>query len=74
MSPQKRVEIVISQNSPAVFVGEVLYEGAGESGAGKPIRELKICGHWEGKTQKMTITFCTPTCSWKHLPDTVSDS
>ncbi len=70
----KRIEVTISKNSPAVFVGEVLYERPGENGAGHPIRELKVRGHWEGKDQQMTITFCTPTCSWKYLFDTVSNS
>ena len=61
----QRVEITIGNSLPAIFVGEVLYEGLGENGAGKKVREIKLRGYWENKNQKMTITFSSPLCKWK---------
>ncbi len=58
-----KIEVTIGDNSPAVFVGEIMFDGRGDDGE----RELQMRGRWEGLTQTLTIIFTQPTCSWKYL-------
>lgn len=65
-----KVKVIVGENKPIIFNGEILYEGKDELGDRAPCQAIELRGVVVGtNSSEKTIRFRTPFCSWEILDD-----
>jgi len=65
-----KVKVIIGENKPIIFEGEILFEGKDELGDRSPCQAIELRGVVVGvKNSEKTIRFRSPFCSWEILGD-----